>query len=122
MTNDDLVYTAEVPDGFLLEHGQVPQDVWANIRHWLSSDVLPPPPSPPPPSVGDRRKERDALSALAHDAANTCPVRVPIPWEARPQTQWRRIAQFGNCRYHYASGAAVKCADARPPVPDYVIF
>jgi len=107
MTNDDLVYTAEVPDGFSLEHGQVPQDVWANIRRWLSSNML-----PSPPSVGEeQREEQDqASSALAapDDATDPGLIRVPIPWEAGPQTQGRRIAQFGDRQYDYASDAAAK--------------
>lgn len=123
MTDDDLVYAADVPDGFSLEHDQVPQDVWANIRRWLSSIML-----PSPPSVGEeeRRQERDQAStamAAPDDGTDSGLIRVPIPWEAGPQTQGRRIAQFGDCRYDYASDAAVKCVvdDAScPPIPDYI--
>jgi hypothetical protein len=121
MTNDDLVYTAEVPDGFSLEHGQVPQDVWANIRRWLSSNML-----PSPPSVGEeQREEQDqasSASAAPDDATDPGLIRVPIPWEAGPQTQGRRIAQFGDRQYDYASDAAAKCADdaSCPPIPDYL--
>jgi alkylated DNA repair dioxygenase AlkB len=56
---------------------------------------------------------------------------VPIPWETGPQTQGRRIAQFGDCRYDYASDTAVATAAAtttcdaadssHPPViPEYI--
>ena len=61
MIDDNLVYAAEVPDGFSLEHDQVPQDVWANIQHWLSSDML-----PSPPSIGEeQRQERDQASTAS---------------------------------------------------------
>jgi len=52
MTDDNLVYAAEVPDEFSLDHDQVPQDVWANIQRWLSSNML-----PSPPSVGEEQRQ-----------------------------------------------------------------
>ena len=133
MTNDYPVHDAtELPDGFSMEHGLVAPDVWENIRHWLSSDMLPsPPPTSPPPSsssvvvVGGGGRCDGERGFSSWDMSL-----VPIPWETGPQTQGRRIAQFGDCRYDYASDTAVAATttttcdaadSSHPPViPEYI--
>jgi hypothetical protein len=111
MTDDDLVYAADVPDGFSLEHDQVPQDVWANIRRWLSSNML-----PSPPSVGEEegRQERDQAStamAAPDDGTDSGLIRVPITLgggSADAGAQDRAVRRL-PVRLRFGRGGKVRC-------------
>jgi len=80
-SSDDIV-----PSGLSIEHNQVRHEVWENIQHWLSSNMLP--------------------SSISNP---TNLIYVPISWETGTQMQGRRIAQFGNCRYDYIRDVAEYC-------------
>lgn len=104
MTND-LNFTNEIPDGFVLEHDQVEPEVWANIQRWLSSESLP-----------SSAKDPKGASTSGSDGDNF--TRVPIPWQ--PGSQGRRVAQFGSCRYDYIADVAEECNPSDNPIPDYI--
>lgn len=76
-----------LPDGLTLQHNQVHPEVWSNIQHWFSTDMLP----------------------SSSSSVSTNLIRVPIPWETGPQMQGRRVAQFGNCKYNYRTDVAEYC-------------
>mmetsp|Transcript_10663 Transcript_10663/g.23574 ORF Transcript_10663/g.23574 Transcript_10663/m.23574 type:complete len:244 (-) Transcript_10663:579-1310(-) len=114
MMTSSLKFTDKIPDGFSLEHNQVQPEVWANILHWLSSDMLP---------ASSTNMQEEAATVTIKEKS----VCVPIPWETGPQMQGRKIAQFGNCRYDYVTDVAEHCAPsstddsgAPPPIPDYI--
>ena len=119
MLDENLDTTAHdndniIPDGLSIEHDQVDPELWANIRHWLSSDTLP------------------SSAAVSNDAKQL--LMCKIPWETGPQMQGRRIAQFGNCKYDYTSDVAQYCKvsttinghdddeddGCAPPIPNYI--
>lgn len=86
MTDNNCIHSDQVlPDGLTLQHNQVDPEVWSNIQHWLSTDLLP------------------------SSSVSTNLIRVPIPWETGPQMQGRRVAQFGNCKYNYKTDVAECC-------------
>ena len=63
-SSDDIV-----PSGLSIEHNQVRHELWSNIQHWLSSNMLP--------------------SSISNQ---TNLIYVPIPWETGSQMLGRRIA------------------------------
>lgn len=100
MTMNEIIPTGETPNGFCLEQNQVEPEVWANIQHWLTSDMLP-------------------CSCSASPAGEQSSTRVPIPWEMGAQS--RRVAQFGSCRYNYTADVVEHCPDGvLPPIPQYI--
>lgn len=112
---DSLKFTDETPDGFSLSHDEVSPEVWANIRRWLSSDML--------PSTEESNEKVGAAATMPPSAVasgENCLTCVPIPWETGPQMQGRRIAQFGNCGYDYAADVAERRDPSMNDVPDYI--
>ena len=91
-SSDDIV-----PSGLSIEHNQVRHEVWENIQHWLSSNMLP--------------------SSISNP---TNLIYVPIPWETGSQMQGRRVAQFGNCRYDYIRDVAVYEDNSAHQIPRYI--